>query len=89
MVTVSILFNPGMSKMRERERQRGNEKAGESWQRGTSEPALNFSSLWARASVGLAGVFIPGGRASRGEDEGRAWVLRATGEPTEKAPGFA
>lgn len=83
MVTVRILFNPGMSKMCEQEQQRGKRK---SWLRRTSEPALNFGSLWA---LGARPYFIPGGRASRGEDKGRAWVLRATGEPTEKAPGFA
>lgn len=83
MVTVSILLNPGMSKTREQEKRSGKERARGAgpWKAAAELRALS----WAR---GARGYFIPEGTASRGEDAGRAWVLRATGEPTVESTWF-
>lgn len=68
MVTVSILLNPGMSKMREPRKQSGEEKAGRA---GPSEQFLNFGLFWAR---GARRYCIPGGDSEpcrgRGESLG-------------------
>lgn len=67
---------------------RAGEAAGE---RKGSRSATLAGSCWLRAVLwarGARGRFIPEGTASRGEDTGRAWVLRATGEPTVESTWF-
>lgn len=79
----TYLLNPGMSKTREQEKRSGKERARGA---GPWKAAAELRALfWAR---GARGYFIPEGTASRGEDAGRAWVLRATGEPTVESTWF-
>lgn len=83
MVTVSILFIPGMSKMREEEMRRREESS----RAGSPEELGHVGLLWA---LGARGRFIPEGPSEswRGHGES-ARVLRATAEPAAQAPGFA
>lgn len=83
MVTVSILFIPGMSKTREEEMRRREESS----RAGPPEELGHVGLLWA---LGARGRFIPEGPSEswRGHGES-ARVLRATAEPAAQAPGFA
>lgn len=82
MVMASILFNPGMSKMREQEKQRAKKSS-------PCRPLGAAPELQPPLRPGARDSFIPGGMSEAWRGQGRAWVLRAAGEPAEKAPGFA